>query len=168
MKVIGIGLPRTGNTSLATYLRGQNLSIGQYAYLRDCTKYDVMVDYPMCLAFPVLLRIHPELKAILTIRSNVEDLYKSTKRFCALFTANGSAESIEEMRAVLVSLYGSPYPSVLDIKTTQDILIETAKPFVVASRCLVLPVDAPNKAQAVSEFLGLEYAGEPYPHENKS
>jgi hypothetical protein len=170
MRVIGIGLPRTGNTSLCSFLNFHSILCAQYdyenAFINKWELYDAIVDFPMCIMFPYLMKTHPTLKAVLTVRLDTEDLFASTLRLCTKIHASGDNLAIDRLLASLELLYGSDTPSLKDVTAAQDRVIEMAKPFIEEKRVLVLPVDSPIKAQYLCTFLDIKYYGSTYPHEN--
>lgn len=169
MKMLGIGLPRTGNTSLALFLRRLGYETLHYnrsdGFVCNWHDNDAIVDYPMCVSFPVLMTLHKELKAILTIREDLSALKSSTEWFRNNFMTNGNHKDIEEMESVLEVLYGSVTPSVDDLWDAQATLVRFAEPFIEQGRCLILPLSSSDKAQLVCDFLEVK-CEITYPHEN--
>ncbi len=72
-KVFGIGLPKTGNTSLARFLVSQGLSGVQYPSAkiwRNLIPYQFVLDTPCNIYFRELSLLYPEAKIILTHRND--------------------------------------------------------------------------------------------------
>lgn len=73
--IFGIGLPKTGNTSLATFLRKHGLTGVQYPSRSDwenLEKFDFVVDTPCNLYFQELYQRFPQAKFVLTHRNEID------------------------------------------------------------------------------------------------
>lgn len=80
MKIFGVGLSKTGTTSLNKALTILGYKSGHYiAYFSAVDKLDAVTDLPMALEYKELNRRYPNSKFILTIR-NIEDWLKSCEK----------------------------------------------------------------------------------------
>jgi hypothetical protein len=168
VKLLGIGLPRTGNTSLGEFLRLQGFRVGQYAIVKEVwCECDAIVDYPMQIMFPWLMSVDPDIKAILTTRDDLEDLHRSTTEFLIHMKETSSPDRVNEMLNVTRAIYGREYPTLGDIVAASDRVEESAAPFVKKGRVMRLPLHHGDKAAAVCHFLGIPDVGIDYPHEGR-
>ena len=68
-KIFGIGLPKTGQTSLAWAMRTLGYKVNQYPYYPSQIKNnDFVMDTPVALRYKYLDKIYPHSKFILTTR----------------------------------------------------------------------------------------------------
>jgi len=169
MKILGIGLPRTGGTSLAMFLRKHGYSVSQYVIPRyGYGDAEVIVDFPMQIMFPWLMRVDRDVRAVLTFRRSVPALHQSTRNFVERIVETSNADRICEMHNVLLMLYGSIRPELADVYRADAQIKTAAERFVEEGRVLFLPLEDPDeqKGAAVCKFLGLP-GDRSYPHEGK-
>lgn len=167
MKVLGIGLPRTGNTSLAAFLSTHlGYRVSQYGVAKACYREcEAMVDFPIPIMFPWLMATDQTVRAILTLRDDLGELHRSITGFITHMVENSSSERIREMLNVTRILFGREFPELRDIIAASDRLERAAAPFVKEGRVLRLPLHCEDKAAAVCGFLGVPDTGTTYPHE---
>lgn len=67
-KVVGIGLSKTGTSSLSEALTILGYTSGHYIHVEDFHKYDAISDSPVPILYKVIDSRHPESKFILTTR----------------------------------------------------------------------------------------------------
>jgi hypothetical protein len=100
MKFFGIGLPKTGTTTLGEYYKkcginrfyGSDISLAQQV-LRGKTalldarlaRHDAFEDHPWCMLYEKMLSRYPDAKYILTVRSSPEKWLNSCIRHCLAY-----------------------------------------------------------------------------------
>lgn len=84
-KIFGIGLPRTGTSSLSESLQILGYKTKHYPkYINEVKKYDASVDTPICNCYGKLDQLYPGSKFILTTREIVgwlDSCRRASKRF---------------------------------------------------------------------------------------
>lgn len=86
-KIFGIGLSRTGTSSITKALQMLGYKAIHYPKLTEIfnliKRYDAMTDTTVCVSFEELDKLYPNSKFILTTR-NIEDWLKSCRWFFSL------------------------------------------------------------------------------------
>lgn len=168
MKVIGIGLPRTGNTSLTKFLQLNGFKTVQYHMQTWLTEkwdsVDAIVDFPMQIMAPWILDT-TDCLAIMTVREDVEALYASTLRWADLLLKSPPPHELEMVHMLI---YGKLIPTLADIQAARDRRDRMMQLYVEAGRVLRLEVTSLTKAEDVCKFLGIKNTGIAYPHENRT
>ena len=182
-KVFCIGFPKTGTSSLAVALTTLGYSVCRrlpmlqnklpsvdlieqlknkdYTKILTATKdFDAFCDNPWLLMYKEIEKKNPDCKFILTVRDENKWLTSVLNYF---------GNSTSEIREIIFgkscpinneTLYLEKYKQ--HNKEVKNYL--KSQP----SRLLVLHIDAENKFQKLSEFLGKEKQDTPYPHENST
>lgn len=179
MKILGVGLSRTGTLSLtkALSLIGFNAVHWEPQRLRDVVlgqnvnpnfrRYDdveVVTDLPAAAFYKELKLAYPDCVFILTIR-NVDDWYKSIKRHWQGVCQRLSGVQLQEAIAIHRFVYGSEEPSEFLYKKkfnehTQNILREFPD-------TLVLNIPGGSQWVHLCNFLSVDIPNLPFPHENR-
>lgn len=166
MKIICIGLPRTGSTSLAKFLSICGLRVVQYdmsgLLRRGWDEVDAIVDFPM-QAMAAWILDSTECVAIRTVR-DTDSLLESTLRWREHFVLTGSQSEIDTVNTIL---YGKRIPERCDIEAAQCRIDRMMKPFEDSGRVLRLDLGSKKKAEQVASFIGVDAKSIQYPHENR-
>lgn len=112
-KVFGIGLSKTGTSSLAQALEILGLQTADYINdltqelikLEDAFLFDAMTDTPVCQMFESLYYLFPNSKFVYTVRS----LESWTKSFFKHFKRNYRKPTYESLEAMLINPELAPY-----------------------------------------------------------
>lgn len=173
MKVLGVGLGRTGTSSLKVALKKLGYKTKQFDssfldLLRDdkspdLSKYDdidALVDIPTALYYKDFLLRYPNLKCVLTVR-NTTDWLSSMKRHYETFRPD---ERVKRARVLAFGIEGFD-KDVFAARYAQ--WNEQVLRDIQADQLLVLDVDEKHKWEKLCEFLGEPIPSEPWPWENK-
>jgi hypothetical protein len=179
-RVFGIGLPKTGQTSLLFLMmklgfdakgRQRHLSRAFYAgryeeILSYYDQHDFFIDHPTCLMYKLAFeRYGRTAKYILTLRSSPQLWFESLKRH------NRYARPIGHKHR---KWFGRYYPHGFDaehISYYKQHAAEVRRFFDengALDQLLVISVDEPESFKNLIAFLGVETDLEGYPHENRS
>ncbi len=185
MKILGVGLSRTGTLSLSRALeilgfrtlhwcpeRLRDVVLGQTASpdFRRYDDVDAVTDLPAALFYQELLEVYPNTKCILTTRPE-EDWLRSVRRHYQVSVPEylkGQSILLEEARRTQEFAYGSsevvPF---LYLKRYQDHnrLVQHDIP---ANQLLVMDLKQNMGWEPLCEFLGVSIPNEPFPHTNQS
>lgn len=180
-KVFGIGLNKTGTTSLGMYFK----SLGYRLYQRPTyqnvilaknninqlipviNEYDVFEDWPWPLIYKKLYDLYPNAKFILTIREDPDKWFDSLQRHC-LKRPNTKQRKIiygyynanNDNKVHHINYYKKHVKDVIDFFEKKD-----------NSRLLILNTDKDRKEEKINAFLGIPYNENnyiKYPHYNKN
>jgi hypothetical protein len=189
MKILGVGLSKTGTRSLhaALTLLGFRSIHWDTARLNDiledsnpCPHFrryddiDAVTDVPAALFYRELLNAYPKAKAILTIR-DVESWWKSIHfHFTVRFPLPPTMDlrqpwNMPKFRAVVRTLaYGSAMPKEYIFKKRFLEHNARARREIPAKRLLVLNIVAGEGWDKLCPFLGVPIPTVPFPHMNKT
>lgn len=121
LKIIGVGMPRTGTKSLCTALQILGFKAVHFELDRlpmfptpgiDWHRYpdvEAAVDYPEVLYWQEILTAYPKCKAILTIRDE-DSWWESIEQHVNTVRANGPPEKAMQSDMIHSLLFGSPKP----------------------------------------------------------
>lgn len=184
MKVLGVGLSRTGTTSLARALTTLGYKTLHWSpeKLRDVimgnnsdpnwrryNDVDAVVDLPAALFYDELLEVYPDLKCILTVRDESTWL-RSLERHYNHISKKFNGLLLKEAKITQMYAYGSdkiiPY---LALKRYRDHnkLVELTIP---ADQLLILDIERNDNRVLMKQlccFLNVEDTRQVFPHLNK-
>ena len=180
--IFGIGLSRTGGTSLTVALRklgyrsyhhidfrylyflvDNDLNL-KYSYLE---KFDAMIDLPAVLHYKELDKIFPDAKFILTIRkdkkkwlSSIKNLHKNVRPWLAVFPY---------VLAFDKQVWGQlEYDAKVYSKKYDSYVAEVKQHFKGRkNKLLVIDITQGEGYEKLCPFLGLPTLNEKFPHKNK-
>ena len=179
-KIFGVGLPKTGLTSLVAAMRllGYKSSGRQYKLsalffkeryndiLKVYDEYDFLVDHPTFLMYKLAFeRYGKRSKYILTLRKDPQTWFESLKRH---------QRYAHPIRNKHHRTFGRFYPHGFDAEhiayyeSHQEEVIRFFKENGALDRLLVICVEEPKSFQKLIEFLEVETEMTKFPHENKS
>lgn len=187
MKVLGVGLSKTGTVSLHTALRILGLKTLHYdthrlnrvlngldssPNFRVYDDVDAVTDLPAAAFYDELLEAYPQAKAVLTIR-DVDAWWKSVeKHFNHRYFMPAFNPFKRQGRMFRTSLrnyvYGSTRATEFLYKKRyleHNARVRTQVP---AHRLLVMDITAGDGWEKLGPFLGLPVPAIPFPHENKT
>jgi hypothetical protein len=188
MKILGVGLSKTGTSSLHEAL----LSLGYTAIHHDRERLndildgsnnrpdfrryddvDAVTDIPSTYFYRELLAAYPECRAILTLRE-VDSWWKSVETHFNVTYPTGGREDdpLREVYAFLERLrncvYGSARATEFLFKKRYVEHNERVRADIPADRLLVMDITAGDGWEVLCPFLGVEIPDRPFPHENKT
>ena len=179
MKIFGIGLNKTGTTSLGHYF--QNMGYLSYCnwtakMLRMALnndpemyeiidKFDVFQDWPWPIIYKRLYNKYSDAKFILTLRNTPEEWFIS---FC-----NHSHKMGRQITRKII--YGYDYPSEENKKEhiefynnhNNDVIEFFKNKKNKKDKLLILKTNDINKEQKICDFIKIPYNNIKYPHSNK-
>jgi Sulfotransferase domain len=164
MKVFGIGLGRTGTTSLTVALEELGLTAQHFPQSYDAvSKNDGLTDTSIALGYKYLDFMFPDARFILTVRP-IDRWLASIEAFfseLANFTIHDRYHRLHK------SLYGT---SVFDERRMREAYLrhqeDVADHFRGRSCLLTLDVTSGDPYQALADFLGVDAPDSPFPHLN--
>lgn len=187
-KVFGIGLSRTGTTSLATALNLLGLRAchwphdrvtqqelidyhnGQSCFrLSVAEQYDAVTDTPVASVFRELSEVYPDSRFVLTIRDK-ESWLRSCEHFFGVGAPSRHSDSWYDRYCAVIreTLYGQTrYDRAVFSDAYDRHLSNVLEWFApVQSRLLVLDIIAGEGWAQLSNFLGQHVPAVPFPHDN--
>jgi hypothetical protein len=176
MLIFTIGLPRTGNGSLAEALRILGLRVHQYSPVPGddwpdgliAEGYDAFVDHPCGVRAIELRDRYPEAQFILTVREDVDAWYASLCRHLGNILSSADAPRIDEAIAVHQQIFGGqalpPSAAACALRARWNAERINAIP---AARLLALDPTRPTPYtwRELCAFLRLQ---PPWPHRNRT
>lgn len=187
MKVLGVGLSKTGTLSLRTALQKLGLNALHYdtqrlnhvldgsdssPNFRIYDDVDAVTDLPAAAFYDELLQAYPKAKAVLTIR-DVDAWWESIEKhfnwnFC-IPAFNPFKRQDRIFRASLRNyVYGSTRATEFLYKKRYLEHNARVQAQVPAHRLLVMDITAGDGWDELAPFLGLPVPAIPFPHENKA
>ncbi len=157
-KIFGIGLPKTGNTSLTHWLRQNGLRGVQFpsrSQWLNIENYDFVVDTPCNLYYPILYPLYPEGIFIYTYR-NEKDWQRSYFQHLRNNHPDNLSDWQRKNRVILNEKYGYIYQHWEEAKTF----------FKHRPNFFELNIDAPN-IENLKNILGFK-KNIPFPKLNQS
>lgn len=182
MKVFGIGMPRTGTTSLNAALEVLGFSSLHFAHdettireLRDgnyrlsvLDRYDALTNLPACSVYPQLDTAFPGSKFILTVRG-IDDWLASCES--SWFNKPDSVPEPGSMREFYRTLlYGCNRYHRERFRWVAEShinLVHTYFSGQKAHQLLTIDLTAGEGWEALCAFLGVEVPSSPFPHANR-
>lgn len=179
LKILGVGMSRTGTTSLANALTmlGYNtlhwcperlrdaMMLGTSRNWRRYDDVDAVTDLPAALFYRELLQAYPKAKCILTVR-DVDEWFQSVRwLFDKNIAKRFHGTLLQEARVTQAYAYGSvPLNPILARKRYEDHnrLVQLHIP---ADRLLIL--DVQSGWEPLCAFLGKPVPTVPFPHANR-
>jgi hypothetical protein len=179
LKVLGVGLPRTGTSSLAEALRILGYSTAHHApervplypqpgeTWRRWDDLDAVTDAPAAMYWREILQAYPSCKAILTVR-DTDSWWASIKRHAYTIRQSGNTEHIVYTDQLHGLLFGTPHPQLYWYarrfhEHEQSVL--TTVPY---DRLLVMDIHAGDKWDVLCRFLGVPEPDVAFPWRNKA
>jgi len=163
-KVFGIGLSRTGTSSLNEALRLLGLECEHYFFDLDrLTSLDGGTDTPIARAWPALDRLYPGSRFVLTIRERAAWLDSCRRHFASL----PASPRVHDLR---MDLYGTPVFDEARFRAAWDRHLRAVachfrrRP----DDCLVLDLCGGEGWERLCPFLGREIPDLPFPNLNAS
>lgn len=159
--IFGIGLPKTGNTSLATFLKNQGFNGIQYPNQLEwfnLEDYDFCVDTPCNIYYQMLYKRFPKAKFIYTYRNEKDWLVSWSSHLREVDTSNFRWWQIQNRNKILKN-----YPHLHLHKTEVEDFFR-GKP----AKLFWLNLDNLD-VEGLCDFLGLPISkSESYPHRNRT
>lgn len=185
-KVFGVGLSKTGTTSLACALdrlgfhvmHYTNALTGEVLRVEDAFLFDALVDTPVCAVFETLYRLFPHALFVLTVRepaaweasfaahnrahnnaANLGDLVDS-------IAARGGARRLER-----AAIYAGLYRGHANASAARQAWESRVRGFFTAhdpARLLVMDIPSGDGWSALCPFVGRPTPDEPFPWENRA
>lgn len=164
-KVFGIGLPKTGQTSLATAMQIIGYHVVQYPYYDYQIKSNnFAIDIPVALRYKELDKQFPNSKFILTTRE-YKSWIKSIKNHYRNNPARKRHPAILKYRELFWGTihFNQKIMTKIYYKHNQEVLeyFKNRK-----NDLLILDVDSPNKWKKICSFLSKNAPAIKYPNEN--
>jgi len=163
-KIFGIGLSKTGTTSLMWALYKLKIKATHFPQLQDFFNYKAVTDVTCIYLLDQLLQLFPDCKLIYTTR-NTENWIKSCLKF---FDSSNSLTVHQHL--IRLSVYGSLNPTVDDLIRTKE--AHEKKIFSLDKEILILDLDntKENKMLKLKDFLQIdtELTDWEYPHKNET
>jgi hypothetical protein len=164
MKVFGIGLGRTGTTSLTAALEELGLSVEHFPRSYEAVlEKDGLTDTSIALGYKYLDFMFPDARFILTVRP-VDQWLASMEAF---FDGLAKLTIHDRYHRLHNALYGTV---VFDECRMREAYLnhqkDVANHFRDRSCLLTLDVTGANPYPALAEFLGLDAPDSPFPHLN--
>lgn len=182
LKVLGVGLSRTGTTSLTDALEAlgyrtkhyENARINDVLYGKNARPdwrrfddFDALTDVPTSYFYREILDAYPDCKAVLTLR-NEDDWWRSmVKHYQSRYGKNG-AHNLKLVGTVRNIVYGSIEPKEYLYRKVYREHNERVLREIPADRLLVMDITCGDGWESLCGFLGHEIPGEPFPHKNAS
>jgi hypothetical protein len=180
MKLLGLGLSKTGTTSLARALRILGLTCIHFDQRRlndvldgsdpdpDFRRYDdvdAVLDLPAAWYFEPLLAAYPDARAVLTLR-NEEDWWRSIEEHFNRRTpvTNRAADTFRWIlrNRVYGSAWAERQPFLEAYRRHNERVLREVSP----ERLLVMDIAAGDGWEKLCPFLDLPVPGAPFPHQN--
>ena len=170
MKVFGIGLSRTGTTSLNTALNVLGYRSFHFPPMQKIPSlldqgWNAMTDSPIASTYPLLDRMYPGSKFILTVRDPLE-WRKSVRKSLSIYPPGDWTFFMHQ------ALVGTPTkpPVGLDLvdlywahaAAAEEYFRDRPEDFI------AIDVSAPSAWMRLCDFLGKEIPNVDFPHENRS
>lgn len=154
--ILGVGLTRTGTKSLAQALSMMGYDVCHFPRQSQLFSgmFDAYLDTPVLANLNRLFDRYDETVLIYTYR-DYKDWIHSAFNFFQNATCDDYRLSIRE------KVYGSPQPTWEDLDKSYKHYFSL---FSQLEDCLLLPLEAPNKFELLSQFLGKEPPPVNYPH----
>jgi hypothetical protein len=169
-KIFGIGLAKTGTTTLNEALRILGYSAIDYPLgLRVMEEHDAATDIPIADSFELLDRRYPKSKFIYTVRERTDWLESSKTHWARLIN---SGRLTNDARAMLVKrLYGTVDFDAELFAEAYDRHEERVLTYFARRPADLLVIDiccGENGWETLCSFLGKEVPDCPFPHVNKT
>lgn len=178
LKIFGIGLNKTGTTSLGKYFKAMGKKLlsrpklllnfrSIYSIQKLIEENDVFEDWPFPLYYKDLYLLYPNAKFILTLRKDEEEWFNSLRKHSERTgpkpqrkIAYGYFMATEKNKKEHINFYKKHKREVIEFFNKYD-----------RKKLLILKTDSLHKEKKIHDFLEIEFDATnytPYPHENKS
>ena len=179
MKIFGIGLSRTGTSTLNATLNElgfhsihfpsieENIKSANYD-LAHLEPFDALTDTPVAPIFKELDEHYPGSRFILTIRDKRDWLDSCEKYFAIKDSVERGTELDELNRFHRIYTYGCEGFNRKRFANVYDEHIEKVKSYFSGRHedLLIVDVTTPTSRKKLHDFLGIAYNGEQFPHVN--
>lgn len=165
MKIFGIGLARTGTSSLAVALRTVGFTAKHFPQdYSDIERYDCLTDTSVTLGYRYLDFMFPGAKFILTTRA-VEPWLDSMRALLEHLATRGLAERYHRLH---LALYGTAVYDEGPLRAAHDQHEREVHAHFAErpTQLLTLDIDEPDPYALLCPFLGVSPPGKPFPHHN--
>lgn len=180
LKILGVGLPRTGTASLAAALEILGLKTLHHAKDRiglwpkdvdqDCWRafddIEAAVDVPVCLYWEQLLKTYPTCRVILTTR-DAALWWESIKWHVNKIHQSDDLDHIRYSDELHALLFGCSYPQKYWYQRRFNEHVLTVYRQVPRHRLLVINITKGEKWEILCPFLGAKQPEANFPWENK-
>ena len=166
MKIFGVGLSRTGTTSLAHALHILGFSTYHSPATIDLVlKHEAVVDTPVAIGYQFLDLMFPSAKFILTDRPEADWL-----RSCELYWRRNLSNQNEFCRKLHMGLYNSVHFSAEKFSAARRRHLQSVKEYFSErpDDFLELRVCEGEGWEQLCQFLGKPIPQCPFPHQNQS
>jgi hypothetical protein len=167
-KVFGIGLSKTGTSSLTAALKRLGYKAKHYPHLfqviETAKKCDAVTDTPVIVYFEALDRLWPTAKFILTVRDEDEWIDSCRRHYAKKPVSKIMAWKLRNRRAVY-GMNGFDAAHFCQVARTHRKRVEAHfadRP----GKLLVLDICAGEGYERLCPFLGLPVVKEKFPHKN--
>lgn len=185
LKILGVGYPRTGTSTLCEALRilGYNAihhapsrvslyppdrnESDNYAWWRRYDDIDAVTDAPAAMYWRELTIAYPGAKCILTVRDD-GSWWESIKRHTNTIRTGNDLSHIRYTDALHTLLFSCPEPSLYWWLRRYRERNEMIRREIPREKLLVLDIVGGDKWEPLCEFLGKPIPGAPWPWENRS
>jgi hypothetical protein len=181
LRILGVGLSRTGTTSLTTALSRLGYRAEHYCWHtfrkiifdghRDFRLFDsieALTDIPGAYYYQQIAKAYPALKYIQTIR-DVDSWWHSMCAHCDRLEEerDKNAEHWRFVRALHGQVYGSPTPHEGLYKRRYLEFNQQLRETIPADQLLIMDITAADGWGVLCPFVGKPVPPSPFPHENK-
>lgn len=176
LKVLGVGLPRTGTATLAEALailgfeasHDRDTSFPLWPVVPSDITAEAEVGFPVALYWPRLVEANPDCKVILTTR-DIDTWWESIKWHINKIHASAALPHIHYSDLLHCLLFGSAYPHGYWYKWRFQEWNKSVLSYMDRNchRLLVLDIVAGDKWDKVCPFLGVEEPDAEWPWLNK-
>lgn len=178
MKIFGIGLSRTGTTSLTEALSLLGFRTVHYPDLRPeissgrltlarFEPFDALTDSPIAAIYPQLVKLYPTCLFILTLRRK-SDWLNSCERFFQFKDQSYSEDQRERARFFRLILYGTPVFSRPQFSYAWDRHLAEIARTIPRKRLLRMDVSRGDGWQRLCTVLSRQPPAVPFPHRHGS
>mgnify|MGYP006282873415 CR=1 FL=1 len=178
MKIFGIGLSRTGTTSLNDALKILGKSALHYPdcrieiseekpSLRRFEPFDAMTDIPVVALLPRLLAMYPESRFILTTRKK-RDWLDSCRRFFVDKDRSERKNKSGKDTFFRLAVYGTPKFSEIQFSYAWDRHLSEVNRIIPKEKLLIMNIPLGDGWDELCGFLGRIKPNEIFPHRHKT
>ena len=162
-KIFGIGLSRTGTTSLTEALKILGYTAKHYPEPTDFDLYDALTDIPVAAAFEELDQKYSNSKFILTIRDDLKSWGESANLVMKRPTSEKAYAIREASFGLRMSAPDTDWPTIHEkhINRVRNYFQSRVQDL------LVLPLEYHDKWQPLCHFLNKPVPNQPYPWWNR-
>jgi Sulfotransferase domain len=165
VKIFGIGLARTGTSSLAEALQTIGFTAKHFPRdYSDIERYDCLTDTSVTLGYRYLDFMFPSAKFILTTRA-VEPWLDSMRALLGYLATQGVAERYHRLHLALygTAVYDEDLLRTARSRHEREVRAHFARR---PTQLLTLDIDEPDPYALLCPFLSAPPPGTPFPHSN--